>query len=71
MHEPLSDKVTPGEREPAAERRSAAHVEREVRLDAAPSSEAAVIRERVNGGFYHTPAVAEIVARRIVKRGDV
>ena len=70
MHEPRSDRVTPGERESAPERSTTAPVEREVHLDAGQSSEA-VIRERVNGGFYHTPAVAEIVARRIVERGDL
>lgn len=68
MHEPLSDNAPPSE--PTAGPRRAVHMEREVSLDAARASDA-VIRERVDSGFYHTPAVAEIVARRIVKRGDL
>jgi hypothetical protein len=30
-----------------------------------------VIRARVDSGFYHTPAVADIVARRMMLRGDL
>jgi len=70
MREPLSDKIMRSEREPAVERDEAGPVEREVRLNAAQSPEA-VIRERIAGGFYHTAAVADVVARRIVKRGDL
>jgi hypothetical protein len=70
MHEPLSDKIIRSKRQPAVERGPEAHVEREVRLDPATPPDA-VIRERIAGGFYHTPAVAEVVARRIVQRGDL
>jgi hypothetical protein len=58
------------ERESAAEHCAPKHLEREVRLDAVQSPEA-VIRERISGGFYHTPAVADVVARRILARGDL
>jgi hypothetical protein len=60
----------PAERESAPERRAGAPVEREVRLEGARSS-AEVLRERVDGGFYHTPAVVDVVARRIMARGDL
>ena len=70
MREPLSDKIMRSEREPAVERDEGEPVEREVRLDGAQSPEA-VNRERIAGGFYHTAAVADVVARRIVKRGDL
>lgn len=70
MHEPLSDKIMPSQREPAVERDQDKPVEREVRLDAAQSHDAE-IRERIAGGFYHTPAVADVVARQILKRGDL
>jgi hypothetical protein len=70
MREPLSDNITLGEREPGAERHPGVPVEREVRLDGVRLPED-VIRARVKGGFYHTPAVAAVVARRIVGRGDI
>jgi hypothetical protein len=63
----------PAERETAPGRHSVvpgAPVEREVRLDG-PLSSAEAIRERVDGGFYHTPAVADVVARRILTQGDL
>ncbi len=70
MHERLADKVTHGERELAAEPRQAAPIEREIRLDPVPSREA-MIRARMAVGFYQSPAVADVVARRMVANGDV
>ena len=74
MQEPLPDNIMPAEkpaeREPAPERRASAPVEREVRLEGARSS-AEVVRKRIDGGFYHTSAVVDVVARRIVARGDL
>lgn len=70
MQEPLSDKITTGSRETAAEQRTIVPVEREVRLDGAASS-AESIRKRLDGGFYHTPAVADVVARQIIANGDL
>jgi len=70
MQQPLSDKVTTGAREAAAERGTAAPVEREVRLDGVVSS-AESIRKRLDDGFYHTPAVADAVARQIIASGDL
>jgi len=70
MHEPLSDKIMHTQREAAAERGPEGPVEREVRLAATESRET-VIRERIAGGFYNTPAVADVVARRILKRKDL
>jgi len=70
MREPLSDKIISTQRGTARGKRSKAPLEREVRLDGARSS-AEVIRERIDGGFYHTPGIVEIVARRIVARGDL
>jgi hypothetical protein len=70
MHEPLSDKITNTERETVPERRSGAPMEREVQLEVARAS-AKAIRERVDGGFYQTPAVIDVVARRILERGDL
>ena len=70
MHEPLSDKIMRTDRDSARGPRDGAPVEREVRIDG-PLSSAEAIRKRVDGGFYHTPAVAEIVARRIVANGDL
>jgi len=45
-------------------------VEREVRLTGARIPDE-VIRARVDSGFYQTPAVADVVARQIVVRGDL
>ena len=59
-----------GEREPATERASAASLEREVRLEG-PAVPGEVIRARIEGGFYHTPAVVDFVARRMMARGDL
>ena len=70
MQEPLSDKIMPVERESAPGQRSGVPMEREVRFDGVPSS-AEAIRERVDSGFYHTPAVVDVVARQIVARGDL
>jgi hypothetical protein len=71
MHAPLSDNLTPGERESVPERQSPVTVEREVPLEGGAPLPSEVIRARIEGGFYHTPAVAEVVARRIVAGGDL
>jgi hypothetical protein len=70
MREPLSDKITPAERTSGAGPSPGAPIEREVRIDG-PLSSVEAIRKRVDGGFYHTPAVAEIVARQIIAGGDL
>jgi hypothetical protein len=70
MHVPLSDNITTGEGESARERPSARSVEREVRLEGAPSSEE-LIRARIEDGFYHTPAVVDVVARQIIASGEL
>lgn len=70
MREPLPEKIMPAERESAPARRAKAPVEREVRVKGARSS-AEMIRERVDGGFYHTAAAVDVVARRIVASGDL
>ena len=70
MREPLFDKITPAEREAAAGQRQGAPVEREVRIDG-PLSSVEAIRKRVDGGFYHTLAVADMVARQIIATGDL
>ena len=70
MREPLSDKIIRTERESAPERRQNVPVEREVRLAGARIPDE-VLRARVDSGFYHTPAVADIVARRMILRGDL
>jgi hypothetical protein len=70
MHEPLSDNLMSGDREPVLDHRRTAPAEREVRLSGTPSP-AEAFRTRVEGAFYHTPAIADIVARRILARGDL
>ena len=70
MHEPLFDKITPAERESAAGERQGAPVEREVRIDG-PLSSVDAIRKRVDGGFYHTLSVVDMVARQIIATGDL
>jgi hypothetical protein len=70
MPVPLSDNITKGDREPAPERPPVASVEREVRLEGAPSP-GELIRARVEGGFYHTAAVVDVVARQILASGEL
>ena len=70
MHEPLPDKIMRSDRDSVRGPRDAAPMEREVRFDAGRTS-AELIRERVDGGFYHTPAVADVVARQIIATGDL
>jgi hypothetical protein len=70
MQEPASDKITRTTRESAPQPRQDAPVEREVHLVGARIPEE-VIRARVDSGFYQTPAVADVVARRIIVRGDL
>ena len=70
MQDRLPDKITRTQRESAAKRRQDAPVEREVRLTGARIPDE-VIRARVDSGFYQTPAVADVVARQIVVRGDL
>ena len=70
MHVPLSDNITTGDREAASERSPTAPVEREVQLESAPVP-GDVIRARVERGFYHTSAVADVVARQIIASGEL
>jgi len=70
MHEPPFEKITPDRRESAAGQTQPAPVEREVRIEG-PLSSVDAIRKRVDGGFYHTLGVAEIVARQIIATGDL
>jgi hypothetical protein len=69
MHEPPFDKITPDRRESAGQPQPAP-VEREVRIEG-PLSSVDTIRKRVDGGFYHTLGVADIVARQIIATGDL
>jgi hypothetical protein len=72
MHTPTSDNLTPGEREAPPGRPASAPIEREVRVEGAEArTPEDTVRQRVESGFYLTPAMADVVARQIVARGDL